>query len=89
MLVRAAAVEIYSPTQAGMGGDQVATVNCQKKMGSSHHNRQLVENMLVLIHRALWLWLINCRIQGMNLTQCNHKKQENTILGLGTEASQE
>lgn len=33
MLVGAAAMEIYSQIQAGMGGDQMETVNYQKKSG--------------------------------------------------------
>lgn len=81
MLVGASGIEIYSQMQAGMGGDQVETVNYYKwalviKIGSR------VENTLVLTHRALWLYLINCRIPRSELNKqppkslCNNKKQK-------------
>ena len=63
MLVGADAIKIHSQIRAGLGGDQVETVNYQEKKDSGHHNRQQGGKHLVLTHRALWLWLISCRIQ--------------------------
>ena len=52
MLVGAAAIEIYSQMQAGMGGEQVETVNYQEKSGLGHYYRQQGGKHIGLTHRA-------------------------------------